>query len=845
MENIQQFSNPINTEKNSHWNLKKTLLSEQYDCSQEEQLPKESLTVKAYENYCRPELMRLLKTVNLDAVYERGEGDFLWQRKGKQLVKVLDLVGGYGANLFGHHHPELVAKAQQFFLNQMPFLAQGSCRSGAAQLGERLSQLVGDYITIFTNSGAETIEAAIRHIYLERKRPIFWTVKGSFHGKTLGAIQLSGTEKGVNQTFGLQVRYLDPYNPHSWATISTEVSQVAAIFLEPIQGEGGIKEHPQAFIDWLVAIAQVNNIPVVSDEIQAGMGRTGTFLASESLGIEPDYICLSKALGGGLAKIGALMIKRDRFIADFSIKQTSTFAEDDLSCLIALKALEILERDHLPERCAQVGANFLEALESLKTRFPQQIKAVRGKGLMIGVELYNQSESLSNGLRMFSQNGYFGYLAAAYLLHVHQIRVMPTLSQPLTLRIQPSAYISESELNRFIKALACFCQAVQELDLVHLTAFQVGLPSGKITPLKFPLSLKQEKPRTQRRVAFLGHLIHSKHGVLCDASLAALEPKLLEAYLAKTSSVMGPTVLDRVHVCSQTGDEVHLSFIGLNLTSQQIKQQLERRQTDSIMDKIESAVIMAKERGCEVVGLGGYTSIVSRNCRRIKTPDIGLTTGNALTVGMGILALKQAAQQRNISLSQGNLAVVGATGNIASTYTLMMAPYVKKIVLIVRYLNSPKLKAVIAKIRKIAPDVVIQTTDNFNDLRSCSLIVSASNAAQSLIYAEHLGPQPVVICDLSVPADVHSSVHDQRPDILVIQGGIVRLPSNKDFVISGIPLQAGHAFACLSETLLMGLEGIKSHGSYGMITPERVNWALSMAHKHGFTLGDFYCNQKY
>lgn len=192
------------------------------------------------------------------------------------------------------------------------------------------------------------------------------------------------------------------------------------------------------------------------------------------------------------------MIKRHRFMADFSLKQTSTFAEDDMSCFVALKALEILKRDRLPQRCARVGRDFLRALAALKDRFPQQIKEVRGQGLMIGVELQDQSQSSSSGLRMFSQNGYFGYLAAAYFLHVHRIRVMPTLSQPLTLRIQPSAYIRELELNRFIEALTCFCQAVQALDLVHLTSFQVGVPAKAIAQLKtLPLcSDKNREPLT-------------------------------------------------------------------------------------------------------------------------------------------------------------------------------------------------------------------------------------------------------------------------------------------------------------------------------------------------------------
>jgi acetylornithine/succinyldiaminopimelate/putrescine aminotransferase/predicted amino acid dehydrogenase len=801
--------------------------------------PDEFLTVAAYQHYCRPGLVPLLQGMSLDVVYERAVGDYLWQKHGQQLIKILDLVGGYGANLFGHHHPELVAEAQRLLLCQIPVLSQGSCHAGAAKLAKALNELVGDYVTIFTNSGAETIEAAIKHAFLERQRSIFWAVKGSFHGKTLGALQLTWSEQAPLVNGALQVRHLDPYDSSSWVFISQEVSNVAAIFIEPILGEGGIQQLPQNFINWLVETSQSNDIPLVVDEIQTGMGRTGTFLASEFLGLKPDYLCLSKALGGGLAKIGALMIKRDRFIPEFSIRQTSTFAEDDMSCLIALKALEIMQRDHLPARCASVGDRLLHALESLRTRFPDQIKGVRGKGLMIGIELQDQSNSPSNALKMFSQSGYLGYMAAAYLLHVHRIRVMPTLSQPLTLRIQPSAYLGESEIERLVEALTCFCEAQKALDILHLTAFQVGQRSAAISHFPTPQSFKREKPTTVKRVAFLGHLIQAEHVALCEPSLARLGPQLLEAYLAKTSSIVGPTVLDTVNVLSQTGDEVHLSFIGFNLTSRQLEQACQTSQTKLIMDKIEAGVALAKQQGCQVVGFGGYLSIVSGNCRRIKTQEIALTTGNSLTIGMGILALQKAARQQNIELSQSCLAVVGAAGNIAATYAVMMAPYVKAIVLIVRHPNALKLEKLKREISQAAPEIAIYTTDNICALRSCSLIVAASNAVQPLIYPEHLGNHPVVICDISVPADVSSAVSIERPDVWVIQGGIVRLPCNKDFIISGIPLESGHAFACMSETLLMGLEGITSHGSYGRITPEGVNLALSMAEKHGFTLGHF------
>jgi acetylornithine/succinyldiaminopimelate/putrescine aminotransferase len=179
------------------------------------------------------------------------------------------------------------------------------------------------------------------------------------------------------------------------------------------------------------------------------------------MGLEPDYLCLSKSLGGGLAKIGALLVKRQRFVEDFSIKHTSTFAEDDYSCDIGCKALELLERDGLPKRCAALGRFLADQLEELRSIYPDEIREVRGHGLMVGFELQDHADSRNYTLRMLSRQGYLGYFAAAFLLNEHDIRVMPTLSDPCTLRIEPSAYITERDLIRFVRAARALCEELR------------------------------------------------------------------------------------------------------------------------------------------------------------------------------------------------------------------------------------------------------------------------------------------------------------------------------------------------------------------------------------------------
>lgn len=792
--------------------------------------------VADYAHYCRPELAQMLHALSLDAVYERAEGDYLWQRRGDQLVKVLDLVGGFGTNLFGHYHPDLVAEERRLTDERVPLLAQGSCRPGAARLAKALCERAGDYIIIFTNSGTETVEAAIKHVMLERPKPLLLAVRGAFHGKTTGAIQLTYSYREPYQHLGPEVRFLDMNDPADWQDAESRLDDVAAIFIEPILGEGGVKPLPAAFVAWLRKVQSETEIPIVADEIQTGFYRTGSLLASQQMGLEPDYICMSKALGGGLAKIGALLIHRDRFIEEFSIKHSSTFAEDDRGCFLAMKALDIAERDALGARAQETGKYLVERLREIQAQFPALIKEVRGRGLMLGVELQDLSDSPSNAIRMLCQQEFLGYLAAAYLLNVHCIRVAPTLSERFTLRLQPSAYIERKQLDHFLEALRMFCQALQSADVPHLTGYQVGVHAKPIVDYSSRVLSRREPARTANRVAFIGHLLQPEHATLWDASLAALAPHLLE-FMERPSGILQGSIYDQLHVRSVTGQEVHLSYIGLDLTPKQIMEGIYSRDTQWLMEKIENAVELARDHGCRIVGLGAYTSILSGNCKRIKTPGTILTSGNSLTVGMAMEAMKQAARDNGLELRKARMAVLGATGNIGATLALMMAPQVESTLLIVRDQESPRVKSMVEEIGRVAAR--LEVTDDLHALRNCDLIAAASNNPEPLICAEHLSDRPVVVCDVAVPADVSSDVSLEKPLTTVMRGGLVKLPHNPDFVIAGLDLDPGYAYACMAETLLMGLEGVNEPVSFGPIKPEGVQWGLEAAKKHGFTLGKF------
>jgi acetylornithine/succinyldiaminopimelate/putrescine aminotransferase/predicted amino acid dehydrogenase len=748
-----------------------------------------------------------------------------------------------------------------------------------------------------------------------RQEPTFFALERAFHGKTASAVQLTYNAE-VRRPFsriGVRCEFLPADEPAAWeralaraSSRSWEVSNengrlhlrekrwvnVSAILIEPIQGEGGVHVLSPETAAHIRALANDHGIPLIIDEIQTGLGRTGTFLASETLGIRGDYYAFAKGLGGGLTKVGALAIDTSRYCADFGVLHTSTFSEDDLSSRVGVAALALLEKENIPSRCAEVGHYFLKQLQALVTAHPTVFKEARGRGLMLGLELCSQAHNVSNVIRMLSEHGYLGYVVAGYLLHEDGFRVGPTLSSTATIRLEPSAFLPLEAIDRFIQALMRLATVLERGNAYRLTRYVVGLAESAdpnpIQDFRAPARpLRREAARTEKRVAFIGHFITAQDAILWDPSLGLLPPGKLESYQLATYRIFGPTIYDQLHVTSALGETVHLSFIGINVTSKSIEAAMRIRDTDWIVRLVEEGVAKARTAGCQVVGLGGFTSIVTDNGRKIGERGVTLTTGNALTVGMGLAALKRGAEEQGLRLEASSLGIIGAAGNIGAIYATLMAEEVPRLVLIGREggnrlqrianqiledafrrlaegLAPTGIAGVIEKTRmvktllaqspadwgnhlgaRLAEGLAVEmgdrapilVTSDLDALGTCRLIVCASNSAKPLVYPRHLSKGPVVICDISVPADVALEVSLERPDVNVILGGLVKVPQDPGFRVGGIPLPDGHAFACMSETLLLGLMGVREHFSYGPITPMKVRQAMAWAALNGFELG--------
>lgn len=788
----------------------------------------------------RPALKEKLQTLGLNVSYHRSEGDVLFRKSQSSVVPILDLVGGYGANFLGHAHPKLTARLLNFIQSKTPIFTQGSIGSAVSVLNDKLRSLFGNYQVILTNTGAETVETAVKHAILENGKPRCWAITEAYHGKSLSTLAFSKLHNEAFQRDELQIDFLDPNEPASWETALATIEEVSFAIVEPIRGEAGVLPLPDAFVKWLNDVTNQHNIPIIVDEIQTGLGRTGTLLAADQLGLRKDYICLSKALGGGIAKIGALLVQEDRFVAEFAILNTSTFSDDNFSATIAEEVLHVITQEELPKRCRDQGKLFKAELLKVQADYPTVIKEVRGEGLMIGLEFQPQQNSASNLLRILFDSDYYGYVVAGHLLHEHAIRIMPTLSNPNTLRIQPSAYISKEQIFQFINALRDVSEIVEKADAGRLLSYLVNRSATASTDYRHYDAFEHQAPVGKRKVAFLGHFIKAKDLALWDPSFENWSVQELEQLIGKTARFLDPVIFDQVNVTAANGSSVHLNFIGLFLDSREIGKAYRSGDFQWIVDKIQRAADLAEEHGCQVLGLGGFTSILTRNGRWVKTKNLRITTGNSLTVGFGLKAIYRAAKQKNVVMEEASVGIVGAGGNIANTYAELLAGRTQEMILIPRVLDSPKILQLKQQLLARNPSLKITITNQMERLKECAIVVTSSNAVHPIIFPEHLSSQTKIICDLAVPVDVDKSVSLIYPDLKQIMGGIVRLPEENQFTVGGVPLPSGHIFACMGETLLMGLDGCTHFsGSTGAVHPDDVYQTLGLAHHFGFELGLF------
>jgi acetylornithine aminotransferase/acetylornithine/N-succinyldiaminopimelate aminotransferase len=327
-------------------------------------------------------------------ILDKGEGMKVWDLEGKQYY---DFIGGIAVNALGYSHPKLVQaiKNQAERLIHCSNLYYSEPQITLAQMLVELS--CGDKV-FFANSGAEVNEGAIKlavKYFKEQnkdKHKIIY-MKNSFHGRTIGTLAATGKYKYQKDYLSLLPKFKQAIFNDLESVKAAFDDQVAAIIVEPIQGEGGINIASKEFIEGLRELCNKKDMLLIFDEIQCGLGRTGKMFAYQYYNVEPDILTLAKSLGGGIP-IGALIAK-EKVASSFKPgDHGTTFGGNPVACASAIAYLKVLQEENLIEKCQKKGEYFKTKLEGLKEKYPEKIEEVRVLGLMVGIELKEEGQGI-------------------------------------------------------------------------------------------------------------------------------------------------------------------------------------------------------------------------------------------------------------------------------------------------------------------------------------------------------------------------------------------------------------------------------------------------------------------
>jgi acetylornithine aminotransferase len=361
--------------------------------------------------------------------FSRGQGARLWDTQG---VEYLDAIAGVAVTSLGHANPEIAAviaeQAGQLLHTTNMFRIEWQ-----EQLGERLCALSGMQRAFFCNSGAEANEAALKLARLHANarqvaQPQVLVMENSFHGRTLATLAATGNPAVRRGFEPLMPGFLRvPYdNIEAVRQAAAQSPDIVAVLVEPVQGEGGVHAASASYLQALRQLCDEHDWLMMVDEVQTGMGRTGTWFGFQHAGIVPDVITLAKALGNGFP-IGACLARGTAAELFSPGHHASTFGGNPLACRVGCTVLDIMEREHIPQRAATSGHRLLAALHEALNNHPNVV-SIRGLGLMIGIELDRNCAELVGRAR-------------------DEQRLLITVTRGTTIRLLPPLICDEAQID--------------------------------------------------------------------------------------------------------------------------------------------------------------------------------------------------------------------------------------------------------------------------------------------------------------------------------------------------------------------------------------------------------------
>ncbi len=400
-----------------------------------------------YMKHVNPSLMRLIAFMGYDVIEDHARGSYVYDNLGNDF---LDCLGGFGVFSLGHAHPKVIA-AVKVQVEKMPLSSKVLLNEPYARLAKKLAEISPGRLqySFICNSGTEAIEGALKIARVKTKKHGIIYTERAFHGKTLGSLSVIGRDA-----------FQEPFKPlipgakripfdDADALGAAIDNDTACFVVEPMQGEGGIHVPDPMYLLRVQEICRENDVLLIVDEVQTGMGRTGRMFACDHWGIEPDIMTLAKALGGGVMPIGAIIGTPSvwQVFEDDPLIHSSTFGGNPLACAAALATIEVVEKENLPEKATKAGEILLKALSEIREQHPGIIVEVRGIGCFIGVEF---TDSDIGGLMISS-------------LAARKILVAFALNDPKVLRVEPPLGIERADIDRLTKS---FSESVEEVESV-------------------------------------------------------------------------------------------------------------------------------------------------------------------------------------------------------------------------------------------------------------------------------------------------------------------------------------------------------------------------------------------
>jgi len=851
------------------------------------------MTIRTFNNIQR---RRLLDKVGMDRDIVHAEGVRLTDANGNRMT---DCLAQYGAVPFGHG-PTPVSRALVEYLDGCgPVFVQPFTATSTTRLSERLCRLAGpEYrFAVFTNSGAETVEAAIKLARLRTGRRKILSAVNSFHGKTFAALSATGSTKySAEQIVDDESFAKVPFNDIHALERELATGEYAAFLVEPIQAEGGMVEPTPGYLKAAERLARANGALFLLDEIQTGLGRTGHLFAAERFGVSPDALLLSKALGGGLYPVGAVLVKRQAYTKEFDRKHSSTFANGGLASCVVHATLDAFEEDggELLRSVRHKEAYIRARLDGLSATY-RDCFSYSGIGLMYALRLRDDRTRDNYFITYCQRQDLLAYLISGYLLAEHAVLCMPFLGDDSgAVRFEPPLTMEIDAIVAFLDGVEEVCRILRFRRYDLLLGYLIG---RTVNPLEKQLALASNlivEPSTplhveDRELPRFAFLIHST-GV--GDTVRGLPRAVREHYSPEEQVALAEWIIDAGNVDPTPARATHVTMrsrLGQTVEGVLIfspispgaMMKLPREEKRQLLD---SYLDVAAREGADVVGLGAYTAVISRAGQDIRTDRFRLTTGNSLTAMATAEAVRH---EMGSAIRDSTLMVIGARGSVGRLLFVELARHFPRVCLV----GSPRsgvaalqeaigtgiaelidtdvdgdARSAFGVVRRLLsrrgdPDAALEalrrrpaatieslreqaleagtpwpfavTTDIAELAARTDCVVSATSEGKPFIESDVFRPGTRIF-DTARPFDVIDTSHS---GVRIFEGGLVYQPEPVlfgDCNMIGSP--AGLNLACLSETIALTMEGVDRDYSIGRTIPHAEALQVhAIATRHGFS----------